>query len=359
MGHAQFTQSNTATVAQVADFDEIIDVRSPSEFAEDHIPGAVNHPVLNNEERHRVGKLYKQNRFEARRIGASLIASNVSRHLQTFSYPASWHPLVYCWRGGKRSAALASVLREIGWPAQQLEGGYKAYRRMIVAELERLPARFRYVVICGATGSGKSRLLAAIREAKGQILDLEALAKHRGSVLGNLPGEAQPSQKMFESAIWSVLHGCRAETPVFVEAESKKIGALRIPEALMKCLWQSDCIQLEASLDARLEILQSDYRYFFEAPSLLKSRLDALAPVHGNETITRWKEMAEPSRWRELVTELLEQHYDPAYRKSTLKNFSRHGSARTFRVPSAAPATFRELALELTSKTHAQVARSR
>jgi tRNA 2-selenouridine synthase len=357
MGHAQFAQSNTATVAQLADFDEIIDVRSPAEFAEDHVPGAVNHPVLNNDERHRIGKLYKHNRFEARRIGASLIASNVSRHLQTFSYPASWRPLVYCWRGGKRSASLASVLREIGWPAQQLEGGYKAYRRMVVAELESLPARFRYIVICGATGSGKSRLLAAIREAKAQTLDLEALARHRGSVLGNLPGEAQPSQKMFESAIWSALRGLRAELPVFVEAESKKIGTLRIPEALMRCLWQSECVQVDASLDARLEILQSDYRYFFEAPALLKSRLDALAPVHGNETIGRWKEMAEPARWRELVTELLQQHYDPAYRKSTLENFCRHAAGERFELSSPAPISLQKLAVELITRSHARPSR--
>jgi tRNA 2-selenouridine synthase len=357
MGHAQFTPSNTVTVAQLAGFDEIIDVRTPAEFAADHIPGAVNHPVLNNEERARVGKLYQQNRFEARRLGAALIAANMSRHLQSFAYPARWRPLVYCWRGGKRSAAMAVVLREIGWNAHRLQGGYKAYRRLVISELETLPACFRYRVICGPTGSGKSRLLATIREAGGQVLDLEGLAKHRGSVLGNFPGEAQPSQKMFESALWAALRKLQPDLPVFVEAESKKIGTLSIPGALMQCVWRSECIVIDTSLTCRFDFLQAEYRHFFETPALLKDRLEALIPLHGKETVARWQAAAEPAQWKALVTELLQKHYDPAYQKSTVKNFLRYAAGQRFELDAADDVTLRKLALELISTSDASLAR--
>src|SRR5574341_487670 len=147
-------------------FDTIIDVRSPAEYAEDHIPGAISAPVLDDAERAQVGTMYKQvSAFDAKKIGASLVARNVAAHVLSLftDQPKSWHPLVYCWRGGKRSGSMAHILREIGWNAQTLEGGYKAYRRWVVRELEELPARFELRVIHGPTGSGKSRFLAALR----------------------------------------------------------------------------------------------------------------------------------------------------------------------------------------------------
>ena len=357
MGHVQFTPANTVTVAQLTGFDEIIDVRTSAEFADDHIPGAVNHPVLDNEERARVGKLYKQNRFEARRLGAALIAANLSRHLQSFAYPARWRPLVYCWRGGKRSAAMAEVLREIGWDAQRLQGGYKAYRRMVMSELETLPARFRYSVICGPTGSGKSCLLSSIRAAGGQVLDLEGLARHRGSVLGQLPGETQPSQKMLESALWAALRAFQSQRPVFVEAESKRIGLLTIPKTLLERIWGAECLRIETSLATRLDFLQAEYRHFFDAPALLKARLEALIPMHGKQTVAKWQARAEPERWKELVTELLCKHYDPAYEKSTIKNFSRYAISQKFALETFDNETLRALALKLISTSDASFAR--
>jgi tRNA 2-selenouridine synthase len=353
MGHIQFTQTDTVTVAQLDGFDEFIDVRSPAEFAEDHIPGAVNHPVLNDEERHRVGKLYKQNRFEARRLGAALVAGNLSRHLQSFSYNPRWRPLVYCWRGGKRSAAMTQVLKEIGWNASRLEGGYKAYRHAVISQLTTLPACFRFCVICGLTGSGKSRLLAAVRGVGGQALDLEGLAKHKGSVLGNIPNEPQPSQKMFESAVWAQLRAFNPEHPVFVEAESKKIGTLRIPAPLMESIWQGQCVRLDTPLAVRLEFLRSEYRHFFDDPELLKARLTALTPLHGKEAVARWQATAEPEQWQTLVTELLEKHYDPAYEKSTLKNFARHASGLTVQLKDASETSLQALASQLTRSAHA------
>ena len=162
---ARLQRSHTVTVAQLDAFDEVIDVRSPSEFALDHVPGAANCPVLDDEERARVGTLYKQvSPFDARKLGAALVSKNIARHLEEHfrGRDRGWRPLVYCWRGGKRSGAMAHVLREIGWDAATLEGGYRSYRREVMAQLEKLPARFRFRVVCGATGSGKSRLLEAL-----------------------------------------------------------------------------------------------------------------------------------------------------------------------------------------------------
>lgn len=347
MGHVQFTQAHAVTVAQLDGFDEVIDVRSPAEFDEDHIPGAVNYPVLNNEQRERIGKLYKDNRFEARRLGAALVAGNLARHLRSFAYGPGWRPLVYCWRGGKRSASMMQVLREIGWNASRLEGGYKAYRRAVNAQLESLPACFRFCVICGLTGSGKSRLLAAIGDAGGQVLDLERMAKHKGSVLGDIPHEPQPSQKMFESAIWAQLRALKPENPLFVEAESKRIGALNLPLALMECIWNGECVRLETPLAARLEFLRSEYQHFFDDPELLKAQLASLAPRHGKEAVARWREMARVTQWQALVTELLEQHYDPAYRKSTVKNYARYSSALRLPLPDVRESPLHHLATQL------------
>src|SRR3954468_20248094 len=181
-------------------FDTLIDARTPAEYTLDHIPGAVSAPVLDDRQRVEVGTLYKQvSPFEAKKLGGALIAQNVARHVdQLFrGKDKNWRPLVYCWRGGKRSGAMAHVLREIGWDARTLEGGYRAYRRWVVEQLATVPETFNYIVVHGATGSGKSRLLAALGRAGAQVLDLEGLAQHRGSVLGSLPGAPQPTQKTF------------------------------------------------------------------------------------------------------------------------------------------------------------------
>src|SRR5205085_168331 len=210
------------------DYDAIIDARTPAEYALDHIPGAVSAPVLDDAERAQVGTLYKQvSPFEAKKLGASLIAKNVSRHIESIfkDRPAQWKPLVYCWRGGKRSGAMAHILREVGWQAETLPGGYRAYRRWVVEQLATLPGEFEFTVVHGPTGSGKSRFLAALARAGAQVLDLETLAAHRGSVLGGMPGEPQPSQQWFESQLLAALEKCKGDEPVFVEGEAKKLGA--------------------------------------------------------------------------------------------------------------------------------------
>jgi tRNA 2-selenouridine synthase len=328
--HTPLTASHPAreplavTVAQALDFDEVIDVRSESEYAEDHMPGAINCPVLDNSERALVGTIYKQSSsFDAKKIGAALVSANIARHLRErfCDRPRSWRPLVYCWRGGGRSNALAQVFAQIGWRVGRLEGGYKGYRRAVIADLESLPRRFEWRVLCGMTGTGKSRVLRELDRAGAQVLDLEALAAHRGSVLGNMPEEPQPSQKMFESLLWKALGSFDPGKPVFVEGESKKIGRLRVPDALIDAMWRSECVILDAPMAVRIELLKTEYHHYVTEPEAFCAQLDCLTALHGSETIARWKQLARALEADALVEELLIRHYDPAYRRSTLKHY--------------------------------------
>jgi tRNA 2-selenouridine synthase len=305
-------------------YDSIIDCRSPAEYAEDHIPGAVSAPVLDDAERAAVGTLYKQvSPFEAKKLGAALVAKNVARHVETLfaGKDRGWRPLVYCWRGGKRSAAMAHILCEVGWDARTLAGGYRGYRKWVVGRLQELPSRFEWRVIHGPTGSGKSRFLGALRRAGAQVLDLEHLAAHRGSVLGNLPDRPQPSQKWFESQLLHALSALEPARPVYVEGESKKIGQLQVPEALISAMRASPCVVLDTALEARVGLLIDEYRHFVEDRLALEVQLDCLVALHGRERIARWKSLAAQGAWREFVALVLEEHYDPAYRRSSQRNF--------------------------------------
>jgi tRNA 2-selenouridine synthase len=343
-------QSETVTVAQLGAFDEVIDVRSPSEFALDHVPDAVNCPVLDDEERERVGTTYKQaSPFDAKKAGAALVSRNIARHIEErFRDRArEWRPLVYCWRGGKRSGALAHVLREIGWPAATLEGGYREYRREVVRALETLPGRFRFEVICGATGSGKSRLLEALGARGAQVLDLEAIARHRGSVLGDLPGDPQPSQKMFDTLVWDRLRHFDTKRPVLVEAESKKIGQLQVPGVLLERMRGSPCIRIEAPVAERVRFLIDEYRHFLEDPAELKAKLACLRSLYGHEIIDRWATQIDAGEWDALVTDLLIAHYDPAYRRSTLRNFPASERGRVVKLDALTGESFLRAAAEL------------
>lgn len=327
-------------------FDTIVDTRSPAEFAEDHIPGAINCPVLSNEERIEVGTLYKQvSPFAAKKLGAALVSRNIAEHLQSrfADNPKQWRPMVYCWRGGTRSGAMTHILREVGWKAKQLEGGYKAYRRYVIDQLAALPKQFQYQVICGETGSAKSRFLHLLREQGAQVLDLEALACHKGSVLGVLPDQAQPSQKMFESLVLHELQRMDTKLPIYIEAESKKIGLVRMPEALYEAMASNGkVVRLQASVSSRVEFLKRDYDYFLADPKALQSRLDRLVTMHGQAVIEHWKQLAEQGCWDELVSDLLVKHYDPAYRKSTEKHLPGYRVAKVIELPNLHDASLNE-----------------
>ncbi len=340
------------TLEQLNGFDTIIDVRSPAEFAEDHLPGAINWPVLTNEQRITVGTLYKQSSaFDAKKVGAALVARNIAGHVENhlLDKPKGWKPLVYCWRGGSRSGAMAHILRSIGWGALQLEGGYKAWRGQVLADLEMLPDRFNYRVICGRTGSGKSRLLEALAADGHQVLDLEKLAAHKGSVLGELPDEAQPAQKMFESRIWLALSGFAPDRPVYVEAESKKVGALRVPESLIRCMRQSECYEVVTPAALRIRLLREEYTHLIANPALLFDKLDCLVALHSAERIEAWKALARQQQWDEFVAQMLEQHYDPAYSRSMFRNFVAAEGAKPLSVDAIDVEDFRRIAASLPS----------
>jgi tRNA 2-selenouridine synthase len=313
----------------IARYADVIDVRTPAEFAEDHVPGAINRPVLLEEERAVVGTLHaKASAFEAKKLGAALIARNVAAIVDGLrDRPREFAPLVYCWRGGQRSRSLAHVLNEIGWRAVQLEGGYRAYRRHVVATLASLPTRCAYRVICGLTGSGKSRLIAALRREGAQVLDLEGLARHRGSLLGELPDQPQPSQKMFESLLLRALEELDPARPVFVESESRKIGRLQVPDALLATMRGSPCVRVDLPRPMRIALLEEEYAHFLRDPALLDACLAPLVPLHGRGTIERWVALAAARDFDTLVDELLVRHYDPIYERSIGRNFPRSADA--------------------------------
>ncbi len=311
-------------LARLDRFDAIIDVRSPSEFALDHLPHAINCPVLDDAQRAEVGTLHNHvNAFEARKVGAPMVAKNVSHYIETLwrDKPHDWHALIYCWRGGNRSGAMAHILAKIGWPVIQLDGGYKAYRNYVNAALS-LPPAPSFKVVCGTTGSGKTRLLEVLRRLGAQVLDLEQLAAHRGSVLGHMPNQPQPSQKAFEGAIWQQLRQFDAGRTVFVESESKKIGNLNVPAALMDKMRRSPCISLRLSRQNRVRLLLEDYAHFTQHPAALKAQLDCLLSLHGREKIGRWHALIDTAQMPELVEQVLADHYDPAYLRSIERNFA-------------------------------------
>jgi len=336
-------------VAALAAYPHRIDVRSPAEFAADHVPAATNHPVLDDAEQARIGTLYMASPFEARKRGAALVARNIAAMLETaFAERArEWRPLVYCWRGGQRSRALTQVLNEIGWRAVQLEGGYRTYRRHVVAELARLPLRLRFAVICGLTGSGKSRLLAALARSGAQTLDLEGIARHRGSLLGDLPGDPQPSQKWFESQLFDALARLDGSRPVFVESESRRIGSVQMPDALLAQMRVGRALTLVTPLEQRVALLKEEYAHFLSDNASLGVCLEPLVELHGKAAIARWAAMAAAADWDQLVAELLETHYDPMYARSLARNFPSSRESLVIEAPDVSADAFATLAGEV------------
>jgi len=317
---AQFAQARNQ-------FDAIIDVRSPAEFALDHIPGSINYPVLNNEERAQIGTLYKQvSPFAAKKLGASIVSRNIAQHLEQsmLDHPREWRPLIYCWRGGERSGAFTHVLNRIGWKAMQLEGGYQGFRRIVIDDLDLAAKQFQFQVICGMTGTGKTRILHELQSLGAQVLDLEGLAIHRGSVLGNEPDSEQPSQKGFETALWNALQSLDPSKPVFIESESKKVGGVHIPDALMETIRNGLCIELRSSLPTRVSWLLHEYHHFLENTAQFKEKLGLLTTRYGKVQIAEWFNQINAGDFNPLVTDLLVKHYDPAYQSSIVRNFPKY-----------------------------------
>jgi len=344
-----------ATAEQVLNgntaFDALIDVRSPAEFAEDHLPGAVNWPVLDNTERAQVGTIYKQvSTFEARKLGAALVSRRIATTLEQFvaDKPRDWRPLVYCWRGGQRSGSLSLVLAQVGFATAQLSGGYRAFRAQVREQLEALPAQFQFTVIGGRTGSGKTRLLQALRAAGGQVLDLEALAAHRGSVLGGLPDQDQPTQKHFDTQVWQALRALDPARPVFVESESRRIGRCQVPDALLARIQaQSPLVAVDMPMAARCELLLEDYAFFTQDVDGLCERLDSLVELRGKAVVQQWQALARAGNWAALLPELMHDHYDPLYDRSSGRHAATRSTVTPLLLRDGQPATLAAAAAQL------------
>ncbi len=342
----------TDALARLTDFDAIVDVRSPAEFAEDHLPGAINWPVLDNNERRLVGTMYATSPFEARKIGAALVARNIARHIEenTEGLEKTWRPLVYCWRGGQRSGAMNWFLGQIGFRARQMTGGYKAYRAEVRDLLQALPRNLDLHVLCGRTGSGKTRLLQALAAEGAQVLDLEALACHRGSVLGALPDSPQPSQKRFDSLVWQQLRTLDPARPIFVESESRKVGQLRVPEVLHEVMRASkNCLWVQMPDAARIELLLQDYGHFAHDVEGFCKQIDGLVELRGKETIKRWQAQARAGEWAAVFGELIRDHYDPGYERSLRGHYPHVEQAQDLTLDDGGDACMAAAARQLTA----------
>jgi len=304
-------------------FDTIIDVRSPLEFAEDHIVGAINCPVLSDLERQKVGTIYKkESSFKAKIIGSSLTAKNIAFHIENnfMEKKGSWQPLIYCWRGGQRSKAFSIVLSEVGWRTNQLKGGYKEYRHQVINFLDNIGPKLKITLISGKTGSAKTKILKSIENEGGQILDLEGLANHKGSLLGKIPDLIQPSQKFFESLIFNKIQKLNLKDKIYIEAESSKIGNIHIPKSIWKKMIKSPRIEISANVELRAKFLVSDYDYMCNNPTLINPIIKGLKNRLSKKLFDEWTNLIDRKKWFDLTKSFLENHYDPSYSSNTIKN---------------------------------------
>lgn len=347
-----FTTTAEEALRHLDDYDTVIDARSENEYAEDHLPGAVNWPTLDNQQRHDIGTLYKQvNAFEAKKRGGALAARNIAAHIEreVIDKPKDWKPLTYCWRGGKRSGSLSLILSEIGFRVTLIEGGYKAFRAALLLDIPRLAPMFDWHVVCGTTGSGKTRLLQALQAAGAQVLDLEALANHRSSVLGAIPGVAQPTQKEFDTRIWDALRRFDPKRPVYVESESKKVGNVAVPAALIEAMRAGPCLNLLLPDEERVALLLEDYDFFVKDGEAFCERLDALTELKGKQVVEGWKAKVRSGHIDDVVRDLLLTHYDPVYRQSMARNFKQFGQARDIQPQDRSVPAMQALAAQLLS----------
>lgn len=327
----------------------VIDARSPHEYAEDHIPGAVNLPVVDDREYAEVGIRHKTDKHAAYLIGVEYSLRNIADQIKPLisRFTPRDRFLVYCFRGGKRSRLWADSLRTIGFEVDVLAGGWKSYRRWVRAGLEVLPRAFSYRVLCGPTGCGKTRLLHALQQAGGQVLELEELAHHRGSLLGDLPDDPQPTQKLFDSALLDQMRRFDVNRAVWVEAESKKIGNLQLPEALCEAMHRSPTVNIETPMQERVRLWREDYPHFVADPSEMVRKLEPLKPLVGKETLSLWRSLAGEGRTDDLFESVMTRHYDPCYGRSTRNNYGPAAGAVCLRLPSLTSAALAVAAEQL------------
>ena len=319
------------------EFSQIIDVRAPAEFEEDHLPGAINLPVLSDAERHEVGLLHATNAFDARRVGATLVTKNIHHHLaETLQdKPRDYAPLLYCWRGQMRSRSFATILKAVGWRARVLQGGYKSWRKWLMADLPRVIDEnpWQFHVLSGLTGCGKTRLLYELEAQGAQILDLEGLANHKGSILGEPWQSEQPNQKLFESRLWHTFTKLDPARPIFIEAEANRIGKIQVPPALWHQLAKAQVTEIGLPLPERAKLLAADYPHFIDHPDDLAATLDRLRKLRSNETVDRWHAQIAAKDWPAFLESILRDHYDLSYRRAGDPGSNYHLPAQTITIP--------------------------
>lgn len=330
-------------------YDLIIDARCPREFAEDHIPGAINLPVVNDEEYAEVGTLHRTDPMGAYKIGVQYSLRNIARHLDDHmtGFSRKSRILVYCFRGGKRSRLWFDALDVIGYHAVKLKGGWKEYRRWVNEQLATVPRQFRYNVLNGPTGCGKTRMLTALHDCGAQVLDLEALAVHRGSVIGAVPGQSQPTQKLFDGALLRQFSSFSADRPIWVEAESKKIGNIQLPEALLETMRAGKTLAIDTAMPQRVQMWREDYAHFEKDPKSLVEKLQFLRALVGNAELTEWEEMADKREIPQLFERLMRVHYDVAYRRSSLRNYPQLDASPVIALDDLSPQALLPIARQL------------
>jgi tRNA 2-selenouridine synthase len=340
-------------VREFASYALVIDARSPHEYAEDHLPGAVNLPVVDDDQYAEVGTRHKTDKHGAYLIGVEYSLRNIADQIKPLisRYGERDRFLVYCFRGGKRSRLWADNLRTIGFQVDVLEGGWKRYRQWVRESLAALPQRFGLRVLAGPTGCGKTRLLAALARQGAQVLDLEALARHRGSMLGDLPGQRQPTQKSFDSELLHTMRALDPARPVWIEAESKKIGNLQIPESLFEAMHASPVVHLSAPMAERVRLWREDYPHFAADPVSMVDKLVPLKPLVGGEVLQEWQRLAAAGQVDVLFERVMSQHYDPCYQRSTRRHYRQIETHRTVGLSSVAPGALDMTARALTTQT--------
>ena len=303
----------------IRDYNVIIDVRTPSEYGEDHIPNSINYPVLSNKQRHEIGICYKENSFLAKKNGAELISFNISKIIKKIKFNKGNKVLIYCWRGGLRSLSLYLVLKQIGYDVYLLDGGYKSFRKRVVEYLDNEALKFKFNQIVGITGVGKTLFLRELSKIK-QVIDFEGLANHKGSILGDIPNKAQPSQKFYETSIYKKLNEFNYKKDIWVEAESIKVGKLNIPSKIWKIMPLGKNIKLNATIEERTKYILRDYKYFTKNPDLMKKALEVLKRIIPKDDFINIEKSLKNQNYYDLVSNLIIFHYDKAYKKTRAEN---------------------------------------
>lgn len=292
----------------------IVDARTPLEFAEDHLPGAINVPILTNAERVEIGTLHKQQGPQIARVrGLQLTCHRFPAIVATITEAAAGRPiLVYCWRGGLRSESIATLLEMTGTPVSKLQGGYKAFRQRVSSFFESVSLPVQLVVLHGMTGSGKTEFLHQLPASDWTVIDLEGLARHRGSAFGSLGLGEQPPQKRFESLLWDAFRKAPLDRPIVVEGESKRIGRVNLPGNLHEVMAESTKVWCEVSVATRVKRLAAEYaRKDYQTP--MAEALERIKKKLGGDHYTELLQRLEAWDVEGLAQGLIEYYYDKLY----------------------------------------------